>query len=1555
MEINHGLGSILSLVKIDTTVAPPLGLPNVLTIIGTGGLVLPQGDTSAQPATHVAGTLRFNTDTSLLEFDNGTTWTSLQQQTTVVTGTGLTVSVDGTTFGTSKLLSGNGTFTLALSTELRALSGLSGTGFLVRTGTGQYAEVSLTSANGTLAIANGNGSGTPTIDLATVGTAVTSSFLKFTTDAYGRVTATTAVTSTDITTALGYTPLNKAGDTLLGALTLSADPTTNLQAATKQYVDKMVSGGATWRNPVVDPNLIDVVATEPTSPISETSYIVSAAGTWTGNFVVAVNDIVAWNQGGTAWVKVATLTAGQRFIIAAEYGSIGTVLSTAGFAKGDLIQYVSGSPASVGSWSEPEGRSGLAGTGTEIAQGTTVLVSADNSPHFGHSYLYDAIANAWIEIAGPGTISLGTGLSYVGNTVSLDTVSVAKGGTGLTSTGTANQILGTNAAGTALEYKTVTAGTGITVTNAAGVLTIASAGGSVTSVAASTTSTGLSISGSPITTNGTLTFTLNAELQGLAGLGANGLVARTAAGTYTEVAVTGTSGNIVVTNGNGVAGAPTVDLATVGTAVTSSFAKFTTDAYGRVTATSVVAASDIRALTPYTAGTGLSLSVGGVLSLNTVAVANGGTGLTSAGAAGTVLGVKADGTLGYKSVGVTGSGITATVTDGNITLANTGVTSAVAGTGISVSGATGAVTISNSGVLSVSGSTGLTATTTTGAVALSLNSELQALSTLGATGLVARTAAGTYTEVAVTGTSGNIVVTNGDGVAGAPTVNLVAVGTAVTSSFAKITTDAYGRVSATTPVVASDILGLTPYTNGAGLSLSGGTFSLSTVGTAVTSSFAKVTTDAYGRVSATTPVVASDITTLVDATYVNVSGDTMATNANLTFAGGEVLGLPATPSADSAAASKAYVDSVAAGLDPKQSVQAATTANITGYSASAGTAGTGGFTSAPTTVDGVTLSTAGQRILVKNQTDAKQNGIYVVVSSGTWQRAADHDGTPVSEVSAGNFVFVEGAGTANATSGWVLTGQGTLTLNTSSLNWVQFSGASTYVSGNGITITGNSIALSAPVTTANGGTGLSTIGSANGFLSVNTAGTGLEYKAITAGTAIGVDTSVAGRLSINNLGVTAVGVGTGLATTASTGSVTLSLNAELTALAGLSATGLVTRTATGTYTEVAIASGNTSNIVITNGNGVAGAPTIDLAPITQGGSGSFVKVSIDTVGRVVGNDAVTAADIRSLTPYSVTSSTGLSLTSGVIAITTVPVANGGTGLTAAGTANQVLGVAAAGGLEYKTVTAGTGISVTNTAGAITVANTGVTSVGLSVPSFLSVASSPVTTTGTLAVTLATQAANTIFAGPTSGSGAAPTFRALSVADLPIKLYSENASSPVANTVSGTNSVAIGSGASATANNAIAMGTGSVARNVGAKVFANGSFATAGDAQSGLYVLRNITTTATATELYLDGSAVQLVIPNNSAVTFQIMVVGRRTDAVGEVAAYRIEGLIAKDETSGSAIIVGLSKTILGESDSAWNASVVADTSTGALKLAVEGEASKTIRWVATVITSEVTN
>ena len=141
---------------------------------------------------------------------------------------------------------------------------------------------------------------------------------------------------------------------------------------------------------------------------------------------------------------------------------------------------------------------------------------------------------------------------------------------------------------------------------------------------------------------------------------------------------------------------------------------------------------------------------------------------------------------------------------------------------------------------------------------------------------------------------------------------------------------------------------------------------------------------------------------------------------------GITIGAMGTSASD--AATKAYVDATAQGLNVKGSVVAATTANIT--------------LSGAQTVDGIAL-VAGNRALVKNQSTASQNGIYVV-ASGAWARAADQ-----AVPTIGDYTFVE-SGTVNGAQGWMAT---------TATAWTQFSAAGEYTGGAGITITGASIAF----------------------------------------------------------------------------------------------------------------------------------------------------------------------------------------------------------------------------------------------------------------------------------------------------------------------------------------------------------------------------------------------------------------------------------------------------------------------------------------------------------------
>ena len=154
-------------------------------------------------------------------------------------------------------------------------------------------------------------------------------------------------------------------------------------------------------------------------------------------------------------------------------------------------------------------------------------------------------------------------------------------------------------------------------------------------------------------------------------------------------------------------------------------------------------------------------------------------------------------------------------------------------------------------------------------------------------------------------------------------------------------------------------------------------------------------------------------------------------------------------------ATKEYVDATSQGLDVKNSVVAATTTNLSA-TYNNGTSGVGAtltYGSAVVTLDGVTL-TNGDRILVKNQTNAFENGIYVRTSSTVWTRTVDAD--TASDLTGGAFVFVE-QGTANADNGYVFTHEGTPTLGSTSLTVGQFSGAGQITAGDALLKTGNTL------------------------------------------------------------------------------------------------------------------------------------------------------------------------------------------------------------------------------------------------------------------------------------------------------------------------------------------------------------------------------------------------------------------------------------------------------------------------------------------------------------------
>ena len=191
-----------------------------------------------------------------------------------------------------------------------------------------------------------------------------------------------------------------------------------------------------------------------------------------------------------------------------------------------------------------------------------------------------------------------------------------------------------------------------------------------------------------------------------------------------------------------------------------------------------------------------------------------------------------------------------------------------------------------------------------------------------------------------------------------------------------------------------------------------------------TVSISAATTSAAGSMSST------DKTKLDNATANNTASSIVQRDSNGNFSA-------ADPTSAQHVATKAYVDGVSAGIDVKASVKAATTANIT--------------ISGAQTIDGVSI-VAGDRVLVKNQSTASENGIYLAAAS-SWSRTTDMDNW--AEV-PGAFCFVE-QGTTNGDSGWVCTSDQGGTIGSTAINFTQFSGAGQVTAGAGMTKTGNTL------------------------------------------------------------------------------------------------------------------------------------------------------------------------------------------------------------------------------------------------------------------------------------------------------------------------------------------------------------------------------------------------------------------------------------------------------------------------------------------------------------------
>jgi hypothetical protein len=268
-----------------------------------------------------------------------------------------------------------------------------------------------------------------------------------------------------------------------------------------------------------------------------------------------------------------------------------------------------------------------------------------------------------------------------------------------------------------------------------------------------------------------------------------------------------------------------------------------------------------------------------------------------------------------------------------------------------------------------------------------------------------------------------------------------------------------------------------------------------------------------------TPTTSTDAATKAYADLMlPLAGGTMS--GAIAMGTNKITGL-GTPTSDADAATKLYVDSVAQGLNVHPASFAATTANLNATysngSSGVGATLTNAGAQAAFTTDG-TSPALNARILVKNQTTTSQNGIYTLTTVGTvstnWvlTRATDFD--TAAEIAGGDFTFVD-TGTTLADTGWVCVNEVT-TVGTDPVVFSQFSGAGTYIAGDGLTLTGNTFAVGA-------GTGITV-----GPDSVSLTNTSLTVN----GTSIALGAS--GTITANT--TNALTLGTGLTGTSFNGS-----------------------------------------------------------------------------------------------------------------------------------------------------------------------------------------------------------------------------------------------------------------------------------------------------------------------------------------------------------------------------------------------------------------------------------
>ena len=335
----------------------------------------------------------------------------------------------------------------------------------------------------------------------------------------------------------------------------------------------------------------------------------------------------------------------------------------------------------------------------------------------------------------------------------------------------------------------------------------------------------------------------------------------------------------------------------------------------------------------------------------------------------------------------------------------------------------------------------------------------------------------------------------------------------------------------------------------------------------------------------------------------SIGQTTAVTNATITNIALTTGTISSTPTASTDLVNKAYVDATAQGLQLLQPATVATTTNLASLSGLL-------------TIDGVTV-TAGQRVLVKNQTSAQFNGVYVA-ASGAWSRSTDTD----TYAELQNIYLFVTSGSTNAGTAWGTTNHGTGTIDVTPINWVQIQNTAIYTAGTGLTLSSNQFSITnTAVTAASYGSstqiGAFTVNAQGQLTSASNVAIAIAASQIASGT-VGISQGGTNGSATPTAGAIAYGTGTAYAFSAAgtTGQVLTSAGSSVptwTTASSLSV-GTATNLAGGAAYSIPYQSGVGATTFLASGTGVlqtsaGGAPAYTATPTLTGTNFSSIPNS----------------------------------------------------------------------------------------------------------------------------------------------------------------------------------------------------------------------------------------------------------------------------------------------------------------------------------------------------------